>query len=67
MLFLLAATLVAMAINLAKFWQQGLVGLLLTGGTLFVLAIWLTVEAALAVRRYQKESPVKTLDVDFRY
>ncbi len=67
MLFLLVATLAAMLLNLAKFWQQGLVVLLLTGGVLFVLAIWLTVEAALAVLRYRKEPPVETLEVEFRY
>jgi carbon starvation protein len=65
MLFLLVATLTAMALNLVKFWQQGLLGLLFAGGALFALAIWLTIEAAFAVRRYQKEAPVKTLDVEF--
>jgi carbon starvation protein len=67
MLFLLVATLTAMATNLVKFWQQGLFGLLLTGGAVFGLAVWLTIEAALAVRRYRREPPVETLDVEFRY
>jgi carbon starvation protein len=66
MLFLLIATLAAMVINLVKFWQQGLFVLLLTGAVLFVLAIWLTVEAALAVRRYRHEPPIETLEVEFR-
>jgi hypothetical protein len=36
-----------------------------TGAVLFILAVWLTAEAWLAVRRYRREPPVETLDVLF--
>jgi carbon starvation protein len=65
MLFVLTATLTAMAINLVTFWRQGVFMLLATGAVLFVLAVWLTAEAWLAVRRYRRTPPVETLEVLF--
>ena len=55
MLFMLGSTLVAMVSNLAGFWRQGEWTLLFTGGLIFTLAIWLAVEAWLAVMRYRNQ------------
>lgn len=65
MVFIFTATLTAMVMNLIEFWKQGILVLLITGGVLFILAVWLTIEAALAVRRYRNEPPVETLEVRF--
>lgn len=65
MLFLLVTTLSAMAINLSQYWRQGILILLFTGGAVFILAIWLAIEAALAVRRYRTGSPVAGVEVEF--
>ncbi len=65
MVFILAATLTAMVINMFRFWEEGILVLLVTGGVLFALAVWLAIEAAVAVRRYRSEPPVDTLEVRF--
>ena len=65
MLFMLVSTLTAMASNLLGFAQQGEWILLLTGGVIFVLAVWLVAEAWLAVRRYRQQPPVDSLEVRF--
>jgi len=65
MLFMLVSTLSAMLSKLRDFWNAGEWVLLLTGAVLFVGAIWLTVEAWLAVRRYRREPPVESLEVQF--
>ena len=56
MVFMLLSTLAAMAGNLLEFWigQQWL--LFCTGLTIFTLAAWLTIEAALAVKRFRQIS-----------
>ena len=65
MLFMLVSTLSAMSSNLLEFWQTGQWVLLGTGGVIFVLAVWLTVEAAAAVRRFRRHPIVEPLDVQF--
>ena len=65
MLFMLVTTLTAMISKLGDFWQAGDWVLLGTGGVIFILGIWLTVEAALAVRRYKQQPPVESLEVQF--
>jgi carbon starvation protein len=65
MLFILAATLTAMALNLVEFWREGILLLLATGAFLFILAVWLTIEAWITVRRYRSEPPVDSLEVVF--
>lgn len=65
MVFMLVSTLSAMLSKLWDFWNAGEWGLLVTGGILFVVAVWLTVEAWLAVRRYRTEPPVENLEVLF--
>ena len=65
MLLMLASTLSAMVTNLAEFWRAGEWILLLTGGSIFVLAVWLTGEAWLAVRRFRRRGAVEPLEVRF--
>ena len=63
--FMLVSTLTAMASNLVDFWSGNQWMLLLTGGTIFLLAVWLTVEAWLSVRRYRRRPVVEDLEVEF--
>jgi carbon starvation protein len=65
MLFMLLTTLTAMISKLEDFWEARDWVLLGTGGVIFILAIWLAVEAALAVRRYMRQPPVESLEVQF--
>ena len=66
MVFMLVSTLSAMGSNLIDFWRQGEVILLGTGGgVIFVLAVWLTLEAWVAVRRYRRRPVVEDLEVQF--
>ena len=65
MILMLVSTLTAMAGNLADFLEQRAWILVGTGGAIFTLAIWLTIEAWLAVRRYREQPPVTTLEVRF--
>ena len=65
MLLMLASTLSAMVTNLAEFWRAGEWILLLTGASIFVLAVWLTGEAWLAVRRFRRRGAVEALEVQF--
>ena len=65
MVFMLFSTLIAMAGNLFEFWATAQWILLLTGGTVLTLAIWLTVEAWLAVRRFRKHPVTEELEIEF--
>ena len=65
MLLMLVSTLSAMVTNLAEFWRAGEWILLLTGASIFVLAVWLTGEAWLAVRRFRRRGAVEPLEVRF--
>ena len=65
MLFMLVSTLSAMGSNLIDFWWQGEWILFGTGGLIFILAVWLTLEAWLAVRRYRQHPVVEGLEVQF--
>ncbi len=66
MVFMLATTLSAMGINLVEFYDTRQLSLLGTGGVVFTLAVWLTIEAGIAVRRYRLAPVVEGLDVVFR-
>jgi len=63
MVFMMASTLVAMAVKLADFHREGQTVLLVVGGCITLIAVWLVVEAFLALRRYRREGPVESLDV----
>lgn len=51
MVFMLGSTVVAMVFNLRGFLEQGELPLVVVGGILLVLAVWLCVEGLLALRR----------------
>lgn len=63
MVFMMVTTLSAMVIKLAAFWRDGNTTLLLVGGAITVIALWLVVEAALAIRRYTRTPPETGLDI----
>jgi carbon starvation protein len=63
MIFMMVTTLVAMFIKLRSFWSEGNMTLLVVGGAITFIAIWLVVEAVLAVRRYTRTSPEEDLDI----
>ena len=65
MLLMLVSTLSAMSINLAEFWRTRQWVLVATGGAVLVLAVWLTGEAWLAVRRFRRRGVTEPLEVDF--
>ncbi len=55
MLFMLATTLTAMIIKLRDFWNSGSYLLLVLGGMIFLLSIWLAVEAVIRVAKSRRE------------
>jgi carbon starvation protein len=63
MFFMMVSTLVAMAVKLSDFHREGQTVLLVVGGCITLIAVWLVVEAVLALRRYGREGPVDSLDV----
>ncbi len=66
MVFMLLSTLTVMSTNLAGFWNAGQWLLLATGATIFTLAVWLVLEAALAVARFRRNPVLDGLEVVFR-
>lgn len=65
MVFMLASTLVAMGVNLVEFWSTGQLALLLTGAIILALAVWLALEAGLAVLRYRRNPIREGMEVRF--
>jgi len=63
MLFMMVTTLTAMGIKLVAYARSGNITLLTVGGAISVIAVWLVVEAFLAVRRYSRTPPVEALDI----
>jgi carbon starvation protein len=63
MVFMMITTLIAMTTKLVSFWRDGNNTLLFVGGAITLIAIWLVVEAALAVRRYTRSPAVESLDI----
>ncbi len=66
MLLMLISTLSAMSINLVEFWTNAQWALLATGTAILVLAVWLTGEAWIAVRRFRRHGALEPLGVSFR-
>jgi carbon starvation protein len=64
MIFMMTTTLVAMASKLRSYYMGGNTTLLVIGGAISIIAVWLVIEAALAVRRYARTPPVESLDID---
>ena len=61
MVFMLATTLIAMLIKARDFWNQGAHLLLLLGGGILILSVWLTVEAAVRLLRQEKPDQLSHL------
>ena len=66
MVFMLLSTLTVMSANLTGFWSAGQWLLLAPAATVFTLAVWLVVEAALAVMRFRRNPVLDGLEVVFR-
>jgi carbon starvation protein len=64
MLFMMVTTLFAMANKLRVFAAEGNATLLVVGGIITGIAVWLVIEAMLALRRYWRSEPVTDLDID---
>ncbi len=65
MLFVMVSTLSGMGSNLVEFWRTGQTTLLVTGGVIFGLALWLTGEACVAVGRFRRVGTTEDLEVQF--
>jgi carbon starvation protein len=63
MVFMMVTTMVAMGIKLVSFAKTGNLTLLVIGGAISLMAVWLVVEAILAVRRYARTPAVEELDI----
>ena len=66
MVFMLLSTLTVMSTNLADFWSAGQWLLLAPAATIFTLAVWLVLEAVLAVVRFRRNPVLDGLEVVFR-
>ena len=64
--FVLLSTLMVMGTNLVDFWIAGQWLLLATGATILTLAVWLVLEAAVAVSRFRRNPVLDGLEVVFR-
>ncbi len=63
MFFMMVTTVIAMTSKLRTFAADSNTTLLVVGSTITLIALWLIVEAVLAVRRYMVEPPVTDLDI----
>jgi carbon starvation protein len=63
MVFMMITTLIAMTTKLLSFWRDGNSTLLFVGGAITFIALWLVVEAALAIRRYTRTPPETSLEI----
>jgi carbon starvation protein len=64
MVFMMVTTLIAMSSKLLSFWRDGNNILLFVGGAITFIALWLVVEAALAIRRSARTPPLQRLDIE---
>jgi carbon starvation protein len=63
MVFMMATTLVAMTSKLRSYYLEKNITLLVVGGAITVIAVWLVTEAYLAVRRYRRTPDLESLEV----
>jgi carbon starvation protein len=63
MIFMMISTLTAMVFKLRDFLGGGQHLLLVVGGAITVIAVWLVVEAGLALLRYRREGRVDDLEI----
>ncbi len=64
MLFMMITTLTAMSLKLADYAREKQITLLVLGAIISLIALWLVVEAVLALNRYRREGPVQSMDLD---
>jgi carbon starvation protein len=64
MLFMMVTTVIAMTTKLRSYAADGNTTLLVVGGMISGIAVWLVVEAGLALWRYSRSEPVESLDVE---
>jgi carbon starvation protein len=63
MVFMMLTTMLAMGVKLVSFARDGNLTLLVVGSAISLIAVWLVVEAFLAVHRYTRTAVVETPDV----
>ena len=63
MLFMMVTTVIAMSTKLRSYATDGNTTLLVVGGIISGIAVWLVVEAVLALWRYSRSDPVEGLDI----
>jgi len=63
MVFMMVTTLIAMGIKLLSFWSAGNNTLLFVGGAITTIAVWLIVEAVMAIIRYSRTPAREGLDI----
>jgi carbon starvation protein len=63
MVFMMVSTLTAMTLKLRDFLRQGETMLLVVGACITLIAVWLVIEAALALRRFVREGKTDSLDI----
>jgi len=63
LVFMMITTVIAMTNNLRKYYAEGNSTLLFVGGIISFIAVWLVVEAVIALRRYWRSEPVESLDI----
>ncbi len=64
MIFMMVTTVIAMTNKLRSYAADGNTALLVVGGIISAIAVWLVVEAALALWRYSRSAPVEGLDIE---
>jgi len=64
MLFMMVTTVIAMTTKLRSYAAEGNTTLLVVGGIISGIAVWLVVEAVLALWRYSRSAPVEGLDIE---
>ena len=62
---IMMSTLFAMSVNLKDFWRHGDSTLFLTGLLIMVLALWMILEAVVAVWRFRQSPMIEDLEVQF--
>jgi carbon starvation protein len=63
MIFMMVTTLIAMTTKLISFWRDANNTLLFVGGAITFIALWLVVEAVLAVRRFIQSPAEEDLEI----
>ena len=63
MAFMMISTMAAMTVKLADFYRHGQTLLLVVGGCITAIALWLVVEALLALKRYRRQGGVESPEI----